>query len=145
MLKLVYAIHPLFTGSGKVVEPIEGFQRFPRLLTPLRNIPDTWKTDRRVGKDGFSLRLELICENSKRNAPGAVALAACRWARCPSLCGSPGFTLVGRAFPDPPCHCPARLLPLAAAAAVNAQGCVRVPPCLSPAAALGQQQILLRE
>lgn len=67
MLKLVYAIHPLFTGSGKVVEPIEGFQRFSRPLTPLRNIPDTWKTDRRVGKDGFSRRLELICENCKHN------------------------------------------------------------------------------
>lgn len=80
---MLYAIHPLFTGSGKVVEPIEGFQRFSCPLTPLRNIPDTWKTDRRVGKDGFSLRLELICENSKRGAAGAVALAACRWARLP--------------------------------------------------------------
>lgn len=85
MLKLLYAIHPLFTGPGKVVESIEGFQRLSRPLTPLRNIPDAWKTDRRVGKDGFSLRPELVCENPKRSAPGAVALAALLVGKLPLL------------------------------------------------------------
>lgn len=39
--KLADAIHPVLTGFGKVVISIEGFQRFPCLLTPFRNISDT--------------------------------------------------------------------------------------------------------
>ena len=84
MLKLLYAIHPLFTGSGKVVEPIEGFQRLSRLLTPLRNIPDAWKTDRRVGKDGSETK-PIVAHRAERPAP----------------CGSPGFARPARPSPGP--------------------------------------------
>lgn len=41
LFKLAYAIHPVLTGFGKVVISIQGFQGFPCLLTPFRNISDT--------------------------------------------------------------------------------------------------------
>lgn len=102
MLKLLYAIHPLSTGPGKVVEPIEGFQEAFSRPTPLRNIPGCLE-DRQtcVGQGWLISDQNSSGENPKRSAPGAVAPGCLLvWASCPS-CGSPGPTPAGQAFPAP--------------------------------------------
>lgn len=76
MLKLFYAIHPLFTGSGKVVEPIEGFQRLSCSLTPFRHVSDTWKTD-------VWARMGLVSDwSSSVNTPSAVHSELRHWLSC---------------------------------------------------------------
>lgn len=69
--ELQYAVHPLVTGFGKVVIAIQGFQGLPYFLTPLRDIPDTWKREERARRGSVAREGVLFkCPRpSHRGAP----------------------------------------------------------------------------